>query len=225
MINKVYSMLLKGVQPGSSYFNRRCTGSAYHADPLWTWLGDMLVPASSGAGYSQYCAEQIVQVVRKSLLKDSLEAFDPMNTYRYEFDVVAPSTVKGGLPAGLYCDLLEPADLKEWVELDAFMVIDSVAGTISVDGVSQDLSWDAAGRQSAVIPVATGLSIRMRGTLASCSFNMHLVRPPVRDLRALVAAMRDGSIPWHADYSQYKDSSDPDTWLAAAVLSYCRKLE
>lgn len=223
MINRTYSILMKGDTPSSTYFNRKTTHEAYKYDQAWSWMAGVLVPESYGGGYRQYCSDQLVQVVRKSILRQALAAFDPVNTYKYEFAKLEPESSISGLASSMNCDLLEPSFLKAWTDKAISLTMNTGTDTITVDGVSTSLAWDSTVKQSGVIQLASGLSMRLRGIPVSHTFNIYLVRPPERDLKALVDALRPSSIPWHADYTQYKDSTDPDTWLAAAVLSYCRK--
>jgi len=200
-MNRVYSILTKGQNKDAQGYQRKVDTTVGYSG--LESVADILVTDSTDNSYYNYQADQLVQVCRKSLLKASLAAVDPLNTYEYTFGVVEPSTLIGALPAGVV----------------------NPSGLVTVNGLPQTFTV-AEGLTTAII-LADGLSMKLRGTLPAASFStiVTVVRQPTRDLKPVITALKEFDTKWLPKYSDYRHSYDVNDWLAAFILNYCETVD
>ena len=221
-MNRVYSILVKGLQKDSLYYQRR-------VDPTVGYtglesIGELLVEDTSDASYYNYQAEQLVQICLKSLLNDSLAAFDPLNTYDHTFDTIEPITIEGTLPTGLSIDYMEPDMRHSWVDYQFDVQIDP-SGLATINGVPH--TFTNKDNLTSAIPLAPGLSIKIKGAMPGYSFSFILsaTRQPWRDVGTLYNILKTLKTTWLPKYKDYRHSLDINDWLAAFVLNYCEVLD
>lgn len=223
IINKTYTILM-GRTGGVPVFYKRFIEPNIKLNDKIGYITDIMLPGDD-INYKACLADMYVRTCWKSSLKSNLIAYDPQNTYTCWFDPPEVETLHGGLPAGLSIDLLEPSVEKQWVYKNVLTTVDPVAGTADVAGVTYPLGW--TGDISAALPAASGISIKLRGTLPGSTFSVtsSYTRPPTLNLAAIVAALRAKQTTWLEPYSDWKNDHSTEDWLAAFILNYCKTIE
>lgn len=221
-INRVYSILMQGHDPKSSYF-QRAVDLSVKSTSLMT-LAEALVPPSDNPSYRAYAAEQLVQVCRHSLLAARLGEIDPVNTYANEFAPIVPATAVGSLPAGVVMELAEPDMRHQWVDQLITLSVDPL-GVATINEVP--VPFTVTANLTSVMPLVEGVTMRLRGILPPSTFSttISLVRVPQRDLVALLERLRMADVPWLTAYTDYRSSRSVNDWLAAFVLNYCETVD
>jgi hypothetical protein len=219
-MNRLYTLLLRG-SPNTERYARYVVDTPLSALTGRPDILQRLIPATTDLAYANFCADQLVQLCRKSRFSDDLARLDQHNTYAAEFDQLATvSTVWAGVPAGLAPYLLEPDIFHNWAYRLLAVTVDPVGMTITINGQPQDLTWSSG--TSGAVPTGLGLSLMFAGALPGTAFSctLQLTRLPRRELLTLDAELTSCPVPWHDPYADGKDAPDPETRIAAFILNY-----
>lgn len=220
-MNRVYSILMRGTDPGAVDYYRRVDPTVQSS--RYPSLSEELVSSTWDMGYQAFAADQLVQICRHSLLAEALQVFDPMNTYEYEFPGTERGTTISALPAGISFELVEPTYGHLWVRARRTVRIDP-AGIASVNGV--DVPFTSQDNLTSPIALAAGLDLRVRGVLpAAFTAVVDAVRTPARDLASLVNQLHDSNIQWLPAYRDHRSDLAVNDWLATFILNYCESVD
>jgi len=198
-LNRIWSILLKGVQPYSPV-SRTVTAADYAANPGWTELFasyfgtftrkvtkgayrrsvlyepalDALVDRNSPILSCLY-AEQLVQLLLASDLREDVLAFDSKQLYeRATLTFPSASVVTSATPVEVYHSSRGACDvLEEEGIVSVGVSVDPVAQVAVVDGVSQ--SFQVTGRLSSYIELIENRYIRFQETLPSSAFQFVVI--------------------------------------------------
>jgi len=217
-MNRIYSILVRGDYKNSTHYQRNVDTTVGYSG--LDAVADRLVPEGTDNSFYNYQAEQLVQICRKSRLKATLSTIDPLNTYEHTFGVITPSTFIGALPTGVFIDLLEPDVRHAWAQ-QSLAITFNPGGVITVNGLPTEFT--VTDNITSVVPLADGLSMKMRGTLPGSNFSTIITvgRQPLRDLPTLITSLKTLETVWLARYREYQHSLDVNDWLAAYILNYC----
>ena len=219
-MNRLYTLLLRGT-PNVAQYVRYVVDTPLSTLTARPDILQRLIPATTDTAYVNHCADQLVQICRKSRFRDELERLDPQNTYATEMtELPDVSTTWTGVPVGIAPFLLEPDIFHNWVSRTLAITVDPIAMTATINGQEQSITW--AGGASSAIPTGLGISILFSGIapVAAFSCSVDMMRLPRRDLRSLDADLSGCPVTWHAPYDDGKDALDPETRIAAFILNY-----
>ena len=221
-MNKVYSILVRGREKGSSHYRRAVDSTVAYSG--WETAGELLVPSSSEASYGNYMADQLIGICLKSNLNSLLASIDPLHTYDHGFGPIKASTTIGALPGDLALNLEEPSFYHTWIDKTIPITINANGAAI-VNGVPQ--SFTTENNLTSLIKLAEGVSMRVRGAIPVVPFNVvvTMARQPSRDLAVMTERLRKLDIPWKSRYADYKNTLNVNDWLAAFILNYCEVVD
>ena len=222
MINRLYSKLVGGVNHEMPHYQREVYEQPAIDVTSRPDIGQLLVPGNPDKAYMNYSAEQLVQLCRKSILRDELTRIDPVNTYESEFSG-APENLTSitGVPATLEAVLTESTVFHNWIKRVFKVEVNPVTSKAYVNNVEQDFIWSSD--ISEPIVLVEGMGVVLRGTLpgAVFIFNVDTTRRPHYDLTAVGGRIQNVQMAWNEPYKEYQKAKEMDTQLAAFVLNYC----
>jgi len=225
-MNLVYTALMHGIS-GATMFLRR-TDSSLSISTAYRSVRGVLVPVSDDPNYRAACAEQLVQLCRRSSLTSLLAELDPKNTYAHEFTTLEASTSFTGVPANCQFMLAEQQAQYGWIARRVNIVFDLGAGSATVDGTVQDIA--TADNLTSSVELGDGLSCRLAGeglvpAPSTFSIVLSLVRPPLRSLLDIDGSPVLQLMPWVDKYKAWTGTgSSVSDRVVAAVLNYAEEV-
>lgn len=217
MINKIYSVLMRGKIPYGQYARKVTTDVKFDEQ-----IANILVSNTTPLDYQAYCADLICSICYRSPLKKELMQLDPVNTYQFEIPPVTPVTeILNINPNTIIFN--EPADRKQWLTkvYNCTSVIPALR-LLTINNKSYSYTWD--GNLSSLIELEPDFGFRFvtAEPTEDNTFSINIVRTPFYDIYACYSALLMANMNILPEYFDLVNDKDMNIALPALVFNYVK---